>query len=220
MGSTFTITVTVNPKPAILGTTPTICSGTAFTVAPTNGSGNIVPNGTTYTWTTPVSTPAGAITGGTAQATGVGTINQTLINTTTAPATLEYTVTPTSGNCSGAPFTITVTVNPTPTTLGLTNQTYCNAVITNPIVFTNAVTGTSYTWTNSNTAIGLAASGTGNIPAFTPTNNGINPITATISVIATANGCARTAETFTITVNPSPAVSFSPVNQTICSGDT
>ena len=55
---------------------------------------------------------------------------------------------------------------------------------------------------------------------FIPTNSGIAPITATISVIATANGCARTAETFTITVNPSPAVSFSPANQTICSGDT
>ena len=220
VGSTFTITVVVSPKPAILATTPTICSGTAFTVTPTNGSGNIVPSGTTYTWTTPVSNPLGAITGGTSQATGLATISQTLTNTTTAPATLEYTVTPTSGVCAGTPFTITVTVNPTPTTLGLTNQTYCNAVPTNEIVLTNGVNGTTYTWTNSNPAIGLAASGTGNIPVFTPTNSTTAPITATISIIATANGCARTAETFTITVNPSPAVSFSPVNQTICSGDT
>ncbi len=220
VGTSFDITVVVNPKPFILATTPTICSATAFTVTPTNGSGNIVPSATTYTWTTPVSTPAGAITGGTAQATGLTTISQTLTNTTTAPATLEYTVTPTSGACTGTPFTITVTVNPTPTTLGLTNQTYCSAVPTTEIVLTNGVSGTTYTWTNSNTAIGLAASGTGNIPVFTPTNSGTAPITATISVIATANGCARTAETFTITVNPSPAISFSPTNQTICSGDT
>ena len=220
VGSTFTITVVVNPKPFIVGTTPTICSGTAFSVTPTNGSGSIVPSGTTYTWTTPVSTPVGAITGGTAQATGVTTIGQTLINTTTAPATIEYTITPTSGACAGTPFTITVTVNPTPTTLGLTNQTYCNAVATNAIVFTNGVAGTTYAWTNSNTAIGLVAAGTGNIPVFTPTNSGTAPITATISVIATANGCSRTAETFTITVNPSPAVAFSPANQTICSGDS
>ena len=220
VGSTFTITVVVTPKPAVLSTTQTICSGTAFSVTPANGSGNIVPTGTTYTWTMPVSNPVGAITGGLNQLTGVSTIGQTLTNTTTAPATLEYTVTPTSGSCAGTPFTITVTVNPTPTTLGLTNQTYCNAVPTSEIVLTNGVSGTTYTWTNSNPAIGLAASGSGNIPVFTPTNSGTAPITGTISVIATANSCSRVAETYVITVNPSPAVSFSPSNQTICSGDT
>ena len=220
VGSTFTITVVVNPKPFILATTPTICSGTAFSVTPANGSGNIVPTGTTYTWTTPISDPVVAITGGIAQATGLATISQTLTNTTTAPATLEYTVTPTSGACAGTPFTITVTVNPTPTTLGLTNQTYCNGAPTTEIVLTNGVSGTTYAWTNSNTAIGLAGSGTGNIPVFTPTNSGTAPITGTISIIATANGCSRVAETYIITVNPSPAVSFSPTNQTICSGDT
>ncbi|WP_445905228.1 PKD-like domain-containing protein [Flavobacterium sp.] len=220
IGNTFTITVVVNPKPLVMATTQTICSGTAFTATPTNGSGNIVPSTTTYTWTTPVSTPAGAITGGSAQTTGANTISQTLTNTTTEVATIEYIVTPISGACAGIPFTITVTVNPTPTTLGLTNQTYCNAIPTNEIVLNNSVSGTTYAWTNSNTAIGLAASGTGNIPVFTPTNNGTAPITATISVIATANGCSRVAETFTITVNPSPAVNFSPANQTICSGES
>jgi len=220
VGSTFTITVVVNPKPLVVGAIRTICSGTAFSATPTNGSGSLVPSGTTYTWTTPVSTPVGAITGGTAQVTGTTTISQTLTNTTTAPATLEYTVIPTAGTCVGVPFTLTVTVNPTPTTLGLTNQTYCNGVTTSPIVFTNGVSGTTYAWTNSNTAIGLIAAGTGNIPVFTPTNGGTAPITATLSVIATANGCARVAETFTITVNPSPVISFSPNNQAICSGAT
>jgi gliding motility-associated-like protein len=220
VGSNFTIAVIVSPKPTVLSTTPTICSGTAFSVIPTNGSGNIVPSGTTYTWTAPISNPVGAITGGIAQATGLNTISQTLTNTTTATATLEYTVTPTSGACAGNPFTITVTVDPTPTTLGLTNQTYCNGIPTTEIVLTNGVSGTTYAWTNSNAAIGLAASGNGNIPVFTPTNGTTAPITATISIIATANGCSRVAETYIITVNPSPAVSFSPTNQTICSGDT
>ena len=220
MGSNFTITVIVNPKPSILATNPTICSGTAFSVTPIHGSGNNVPNATTYTWTTPISNPAGAITGGTDQTIGIATISQILNNTTNAAATLEYTITPTSGTCSGTPFTIIVTVNPTPTTLGLTNQNYCNAVPTNEIVLNNGVSGTTYAWTNSNTAIGLAASGTGNIPVFTTTNNGTAPIIATISIIASANNCSRVAETYTITVNPSPAVSFSPTNQTICSGDS
>ncbi|SHF90240.1 gliding motility-associated C-terminal domain-containing protein [Flavobacterium segetis] len=219
-GSTFTITITVNPKPLVVDSTPAICSGTLFSGTPTNGAGSIVPAGTTYTWTTPLSNPLGAITGGSAQTTGVSTIGQILTNTTTAPATLEYTVTPTSGTCAGTPFTITVTVNPTPTTLGLTNQTYCSGVATSETIFTNNVLGTSYSWTNSNTAIGLAALGTGNISVFTATNAGTAPITSTISVIAKANGCSRIAETFTITVNPSPVVAFSPVAQILCSGDT
>jgi len=38
-----------------------------------------------------------------------------------------------------------------------------------------------YTWTNDNTSIGLAASGTGNISSFTAVNTGSSPVTATIT---------------------------------------
>jgi hypothetical protein len=76
------------------------------------------------------------------------------------------------------------------TRTGLTNQTYCNGAPTTEIVLTNGVSGTTYAWTNSNPAIGLAASGTGNIPVFTPTNSTTAPITGTISIISTANGCS------------------------------
>ena len=217
IGSNFTITVTVNPKPFVLAQTPAICSGTAFTVTPSNGNGNIIPIGTTYTWALPVSNPVGAITGGVAQTTAQASISQILVNTTNDVATLTYTVTPKSGTCEADTYTITVTVNPVPKSLSLTNQVYCNGVVTSPIVFSNTVTGTTYAWTNSNTEIGLAASGTGDVPSFSPSNGTISPITATISVIATANGCSRVAETFTITVNPSPSITFSPAPQTICS---
>ena len=222
VGTPFTITVTVSPKPTISDVTPAaICSGTSFSVTPSNNSTTIVPTGTTYTWTAPVSTPTGAITGGSAQATGQSSIGQLLSNGTSSVGTLDYTVTPTSGSCQGTPFHIIVTVNPIPGTLSLTNLSYCNGVLTAPIVFSNPVSGTTYAWTNSNPLIGLTpTSGVGNIPVFTPTNSGTAPISATISVIATANGCSRAAETYTITVNPSPAVSFSPAIQTICSGDT
>lgn len=219
VGLPFTISVSVIPKPFVKNSAPIICSETAFSVIPTNGIGSIVPTGTTYTWSTPVSNPLGAIKGGIAQPTAVSAIGQNLINTTTDTATLEYEVIPTMGACTGNPFIISVTVNPLPTTLGLKNQTYCNDILTNEMVFTNEVRGTTYTWTNSNTTIGLPASGTGNIPVFLPKNIGTTPITATIFVVATANGCARPAESFTITVNPSPAVSFSLANETICSGE-
>lgn len=219
-GNTFTITVTVNPKPTVANTTSTICSGNSFSVTPINGSSNIIPAGTTYTWGIPVSNPSGAITGGSDQIVGQNTISQTLNNITNNQATLTYTVTPVSGSCTGNTFTIIVTVDPIPGPLSLTNQLYCNGAATSVIPFNNAVVGTTYSWTNSNPAIGLAASGTVNIPFFTPINTTNNAIMATISVIATANGCSRAAETFTITVNPAPTVIFSPATQTICSGDT
>ncbi|OUL59855.1 Ig-like domain-containing protein, partial [Flavobacterium sp. AJR] len=53
-GSTFTVTVTVNPKPVLNNITATsICSGGTFTVTPTNGTNGTIPSGTTYSWSAP-----------------------------------------------------------------------------------------------------------------------------------------------------------------------
>ncbi|MBK7710495.1 MAG: hypothetical protein IPJ37_05815 [Bacteroidales bacterium] len=103
-GATFTITVTVNPRATIANKTATICSGAAFSITPVHGGAEIVPGGTTYTWTAPVLAPAASITGGSAQGTGQASISQTLTNTTNAVATATYTVTPMSGTCAGATF--------------------------------------------------------------------------------------------------------------------
>jgi len=65
VGSTFTVTVTVNPKPVIPGQTRAICSGESFDVSLENGiptASTIVPSGTTYSWSAPVVT--GGVTGG------------------------------------------------------------------------------------------------------------------------------------------------------------
>ena len=64
-GSTFTLTVTINPIPVISDMTGAVCSGQAFTVTPTDGVNGIVPAGTTYSWPAPVVT--GGITGGQAR---------------------------------------------------------------------------------------------------------------------------------------------------------
>jgi hypothetical protein len=80
---------------------------------------------------------------------------------------------------------------------------------------------TTYTWTNSNSSIGLAASGTGNsIAAFTASNTTGAPIVSTVTVTPTyTNGgvsCVGGAITYTYTVNPIPSVSVS--NQVFCAG--
>lgn len=58
-----------------------------------------------------------------------------------------------------------------------TSQTYINGQTTTADNFPN---GYTYTWTNTNPAIGLPATGTGNIAPFTAINNGTTPVTATI----------------------------------------
>ena len=95
--------------------TATEQSGLAFNVRPANGPNGAVPAGTTYTWSAPTIYPAGVITGGSAQSTGVTYIYGILTNTGTgvpSPAAWAiYSVTPTAaGGCTGPPFTVTDTV--------------------------------------------------------------------------------------------------------------
>src|SRR5436190_2022515 len=53
-------------------------------------------------------------------------------------------------------------VNPIPTVNTVSNMEICAGALATA-TFSGAVPGTVYNWTNSNTAIGLGASGTGNL---------------------------------------------------------
>lgn len=75
----------------------------------------------------------------------------------------------------------------------------------------------TFSWTNDNTAIGLGASGNGNISFNTPAGLTSQEV-ATIAVTPNSAGCMGTPETFTITVNPPPTVD-DPANVTVCPGD-
>lgn len=104
--------VTINAFPSISTYTTSVSSGNSFTVSPNTLNGDVVPVGTTYTWTVPVSNPAGSVSGATLQSTPQPVISQTLTNLTKGIATVTYTVTPTSGTCKGTAFNVVVTVNP------------------------------------------------------------------------------------------------------------
>ncbi len=77
---------------------------------------------------------------------------------------------------------------------------------------------TTFNWTNDTPSIGLAASGSGNIPSFTSVNTGSTPIIATITVTPMVNGCSGTSIQFTITVNPTPDVPTGSSTQVINGG--
>ena len=194
-GNPVTYTITVNPEPtANVPANATYCPGDPVPAG--NFTSN--PAGATYTWTN-----SNTAIGLTASGNG-NTPAFTATNTGTTPITGTITVTPTLNGCTGNPVTYTITVNPEPTANVPANATYCPGDPVPAANFTSNPTGATYTWTNSNTAIGLAASGNGNTPAFNATNTGTTPITGTITVTPTLNGCTGNPVTYTITVNPTP----------------
>jgi len=201
-----TANVTINPLPTV--TVPaniTVCNNDI--IAATSFSSN--PAGATYTWTNSniaIGLPAG----------GSGNIASfTATNTGSVTINTNITVTPSLNGCTGPQSSYTITVNPTPTVTVPANITVCNNSQVSATNFSSIPSGGTFSWSNSNTAIGLGASGSGNIPAFTATNTGSTPITATISVTATVNNCQGTPSTYTITVNPTPTVTI-PANITVC----
>jgi len=202
--------VIISPEPAVTNMATTICSGGNFSLTPVNGTNGVVPAGTTYTWAAP---GIAGITGA-AAGSNAANISGTLFNTTASPINVVYTVTPAAGTCTGTPFSVTVTVNPPITVVVPADITVCPGIIVDIATFSSPTAGAAFAWTNSNTAIGLAAaSGTGNLPSFTATNNGASSIVSTITVTPSANSCNGTPSSYTITVNPQPVIIFSPMPQ-------
>jgi len=73
-----------------------------------------------------------------------------------------------------------------------TNQTLANGQSTAPLTFPAG--GCVYNWVNDHPSIGLAASGTGDIPSFTAINTGSSPVTATITATPVNLGLAYIAD--------------------------
>ncbi|WP_460490206.1 PKD-like domain-containing protein, partial [Belliella aquatica] len=229
-GPPETFTITVDPVAEVVATpaSEVICSedNTGIQLStPTTGTQAI-----TYSWTASITASpiGGTITGFTNQIpSSLDEIIQPLTNSGTSPGVVTYTITPHIGDCLGTEITVAVTVNPTAQVDGIDDQELCAGATTDLITFGTVNSGgtTTYTWTNDNAAIGLAASSGGNVPAipsFTALNPTSEPIRAIVTVTPTfTNGgvsCSGTPETFTITVNPTPVIEDKDTE--ICSGDT
>ncbi len=152
-----------------------------------------------------------------------GNVIQTLMNSPSTSNTLSglaagtYFVTITDNlNCvTGA--SITVTQGPGATVTVPANFSVCANGTVATTNFTSSPVGATYTWSNTNTTIGLAASGTGNISSFTALNSTTTATTAVITVTPSISGCQGTPSSYTITVNPGPVVTVAPAGP-ICSG--
>ena len=226
VGLPFTVNVTVKPKPNVIPQTESICSGNNFINSPANGNGNIIPAGTTYTWTSPVSNPSGAIIGGSAQASAQTQIRQLLTNNTNAPATLTYTVTPSANGCAGSSYQLIVNVNPKPV-INAIPTTICSSetFTVAPVNVTNGIVpaNTTYTWEvidNPNvTGESRVTTGSNNISqTLVNTSNIAQTVVYTVTPISgDAGNCTGPIFTVTVTVNPQPSITAQQV-QTVCSG--
>jgi len=140
------------------------------------------------------------------------------INYITSNDTATHTIVGGAANGCDSIVTLNLTINTTPTVTVPNDLTYCNGDITIINTFTSTTFGTTFTWTNSNPAIGLPAAGSGNIPSFTAINSTGASITSSISVTPSANGCVGLPVIYNITI--SPAISIpNIVTDITCFGD-
>jgi gliding motility-associated-like protein len=127
-----------------------------------------------------------------------GTWSPAIVNN---QASGTYTFTPNAGQCASA-TTLSVTVVPVPTVNDEADVTVYDGAFVPAHTFTGTPAGVSFSWTNSNSFIGLTTSGTGSVPSFTATNLSGDPIKGTVTVTPANNGCTGTAKSYVITVMP------------------
>ena len=200
------VQVLVNPDPVLNSQKIlSVCSGALFNYSPSS-----LTNGTSFAWSRQV------VSGikNTANA-GTGDIFEALVNSTNTPVTVVYRFTLTANSCIHSED-ISVTVNPIPSVSESVDQVLCNGSQVQVSFAGSLIPGTVYSWTNTNSNVGLTSSGNGNI-SFTAVNRLSLAQTAAITVVPVANGCSGTTKNFNIIVNPTPNLSSSVTPPAVCS---
>ena len=225
-GPDFTVNVTVLPKPKLITQNIGGCSGDLITLSPiTNLPNQIVPSGTTYTWTY-IDNPnvLGEANGGPATI-----FSQTLVNGINVTQIVEYEVTPISMGCAGNPFTINVAVSPKPSIFDYAVEV-CSGnsfvVIPQnglPDINTIVPANTQYTWT-TNTNLFLTGYSDQTIPQTSISQVLLNSSNIAQELIyyvtPISDGCQGTPFEIVVTVNPTPAIFSVPqLTDTRCSGE-
>ncbi len=123
-----------------------------------------------------------------------------------------------TNECGTTSVQRTITIKPTPAVNVPADIQLCAGTPTGNINFTSNPGGGIFNWTNSDPSIGLAATGTNNIPSFNAINNTATQKVVTITVAATLNGCRGVESSFKITIDPKPAAPVAQQLLTYCIG--
>jgi gliding motility-associated-like protein len=195
---TGTTTVVVNPTPTINPTSNSpVCVGSQIQLS--SGA-----TGGTVAWTGPPGSGWGALS-----------LNP-VINNAQPINNGNYNVTVIQNGCF-ATGTVSVTVNPVPTASVSGFYNLCAGQQVPAQNFTSTPAGATFNWTNTAPGIGLAASGSGNIPAFNATNNTNAMLIGVIGVTPVLNNCSGTTGYINVIVNPTPGMS-TPASNIYCDG--
>jgi hypothetical protein len=171
-----------------------ICSGDNVAINLTSS----IPIGTSYSW---FATANNNVTGESISTQNSNTINNILTHNLTTNQLVSYTVTPTSNGCIGASQNVVITVRPK-SAVTVNSPIICQGQQAT-ITASPTIVGGSYAWSTG----------------ATTTSTIVNPtITTTYSLTYSFGGFCPTIATSTVTVSPSPVLSFS--NSTICRGNS
>lgn len=199
---TSTQTVTVKKAPVVTINLPSYSCG-VVNITPSATIQNCSNNASTYAWTFADATPASS--------SSLNPGNVSFTTTGIHPISLAVT-----NECGTTTDLDTVTVSVAPNVIAPPDQTVCGGANAGPYNFTNTIGTPTFNWVNNNPAIGLAASGTGNIPSFVAINNNNAPVTARIIVNPSVSNCTGVPDTFFITVNPKPAAPLVSASAVYC----
>jgi gliding motility-associated-like protein len=135
---------------------------------------------------------------------------------------LQYTVTGSSSACGPARDTVTITIRPENKITTTADTTICSG---KPLNYTpvTGINGTTFTWTStitSGTVTGNTPSGSGPINDVLINSSFGNNAVVKYTITPVGNGCTGTTFTLTVTVVPSPDLSLSVSNDTLCTGET
>ncbi|MFN9998766.1 MAG: PKD-like domain-containing protein, partial [bacterium] len=222
-GTTFSVTVFVNPTPEVTEMSRVTCSGAPFTASPVNDTNGIVPVGSRYSWNEPVMTSS--LTGG-ASGSNLLFVSGTLTNSSEEQQVAVYTVNPIAGICAGSPFTLTVYVNATALISEMTTVV-CSGypfVVTPVSGFNGNIIpeGTTYRWSvpsySGSLTGGVSASGQLDINGRL-NNIGNTTQTATYIVSPSTASC-NNSPSFTVTVTVTPTAVINQITTVICSSLT
>ena len=204
-GSETDFIVTVEPTGNIdLSTLDTlVCSGESPEI---DVESSVTTATITWTQTSPASISGASNGGG-----NPGTVSDILTNdgSTSSIDTVFYTFSISNVVCPDPNVTVSVAVQPQITMNDVPNILVCPGQSINPNDFVTTPAGGTFTWTNDNTAIGIAASGTGQIATWpAPPNNTSNTVSGTVTVSAELNGCPGVQDVFTVSINPVPDYTY------------